>query len=162
MKLFPFSVEEINDITRLPQVDRYMRRDYEIDSRTYDVPNLGGHGCVDLTIYIDRNLSKWQWLGKPVALSRFVILRERYTMSLIDALEELQGRELDSLLIRLRMVDRNDFPFEHAYSVGNGAVVYAVKLQYGNSGFRSFERFSEEQTKRPLVNLPPDLRRMPS
>jgi hypothetical protein len=161
MKLFPFSINEVDAITRLSQVDRYMRRNCAIESRKWDVPNLGGHSCgADLVIYIDRNLKKWEWLGVGIPVSRFIILREKYAMSLIDALIDLEGRELDELLIRMRMVNKNDGAVEHSYSVGVGAVNYAVKSQYGDSGLRSFERHIEGQAHR-LVNIPPDLRRMP-
>lgn len=162
MNLFPFAIDEVNAITRLSQVDRYMRRNCTIVSRLYDVPNLGGHSIDATKIYIDRGLPKWQWLGKPVAVSRFVILREKYASSLIDALRELEGRELSELLIRMRMVNKDDGPIEHSFSVGMGAVTYAVNSQYAASGFRSFEHFLEKNSKSidKCVNPPPDLRRM--
>jgi hypothetical protein len=163
MKVLPFSIDEVNAITRLSQVDRYMQRHCGIESHKWDVPNFGGHNIAATTIYIDRSLTKWGWLGQPIPVSRFVILREKYTMALIDALRDLEGRELGELLSRVWMVDKNDCPFEHAYSVGLGAVNYAVKLQYGASGLRSFERFTESEAKTlaHCANLPPDLRRMP-
>ena len=113
-------------------------------------------------IYIDKGLPKWQWIGQRVGVSRFVILREKYASSLIDALRELEGRELSELLLRMRMVNRDDGPVDHSYSVGMGAVTYAVKLQYNESGLRSFEHFLEKESKTPdqCVNLPPDLRRI--
>lgn len=163
MKPLPFSIDEVNAITRLSQVDRYMRRDCKIESHKWDVPNFGGHDYASTTIYIDRSLTKWGWLGQPVAVSRFVILREKYTMALIDALRDLDGRELQELLIRLGMLNRDDNPFLHAYSVGMGAVNYAVALQYGASGLRSFEHYTEDHAKSldKCFHLPPDLRRMP-
>lgn len=163
MNLLPFAIDEVNAITRLSQVDKYMRRNCEIVGRLYDVPNLGGHSIDATKIYIDRGLPKWQWIGQPVAVSRFVILREKYTSSLIDALRELEGRELSELLLRMRMVNKDDGPVDHSYSVGMGAVTYAVKLQYSESGFRSFEHFLEKESKTPdqCTNMPPDLRRMP-
>jgi hypothetical protein len=162
MNLLPFSIDEVNKITRMSQVDRFMRRNCDIESRTYDVPNLGGHDTAATKIYITRGLPRWQWLGQQVAISRFVILREKYAMSLIDAFRELDGRELGELLVHTRMVNRDDGPFEHAYSVGQGAVDYAVKLQYGPSGHRAYERFVEAQNKpfEKCVNPPPDLRRV--
>jgi hypothetical protein len=162
MKPLPFSMEEINSITRLSQVDHYMRRPCAIKSREFDVPNLGGHSADETKLYIDRSLERWQFLGQPIPVSRFVILREKYTMSLIGALRELDGRELKELLIRLRMVNRDDGPVEHAYSVGVGAVAYAVKLQHGASGLKSFEHYVEHaKTLGKCIHLPPDLRRMP-
>ena len=85
-----------------------------------------------------------------------------YASSLIDALRELEGRELSELLIRMRMVNKDDGPIEHSFSVGMGAVTYAVNSQYAASGFRSFEHFLEKNSKSldKCVNLPPDLRRM--
>jgi hypothetical protein len=163
MNLLPFSIDEVNAITRLAQVDKYMRRNCAIVSRVYDVPNLGGHSVDASKIYVDRGLPKWQWIGQQVGVSRFVILREKYTSSLIDALRELEGRELSELLVRMRMVNKDDSPVEHSYSVGMGAVIYAVKLQYSENGFRSFEHFLEREGKSTdqCVNLPPDLRRVP-
>ena len=105
MNLLPFDIGEVNAITRLAQVDKYMRRNCEIVSRLYDVPNLGGHSIDASKIYIDKGLPKWQWIGQQVGVSRFVILREKYASSLIDALRELEGRELSELLLRMRMVN---------------------------------------------------------
>jgi hypothetical protein len=162
MSIPPFEIDEVNAITRLAQVDKYMRRNCEIVSRLYDVPNLGGHSADATKIYIDRNLPKWQWIGQRVGVSRFVILREKYASSLIDALRELEGRELSELLLRMRMTNKNEAPFEHSYAVGMGAVTYAVKLQYSESGFRSFEHFLERESKPfdKCGNPPPDLRRI--
>ena len=163
MKPLPFSVTEVNSITALSQVDRYMRRPCAIKSREFDVPNLGGHSVDATKLYIDRSIDRWQWLGQPIPISRFVILREKYMMSLIDALAGLQGRELQELLIRMRMVNKDDSPFEHSYSVAVGAVTYAVKLQHDANGLRSFERYVEDHAKsiNRCIRLPPDLRTMP-
>ena len=162
MNFHLFDIGEVNAITRLAQVDKYMRRNCEIVSQLYDVPNLGGHSTDASKIYIDKGLPKWQWIGQKVGASRFVILREKYASSLIDALRELDGRELSELLLRMRMVNKEDSPVEHSYGVGMGAVAYAVKLQYNESGLRSFEHFLEKESKTPdqCVNLPPDLRRI--
>jgi hypothetical protein len=63
----------------------------------------------------------------------------------------------------MKMVNKDDAPVEHSYGVGMGAVTYAVKLQYSESGFRSFEHFLEKESRTPIqcMNPPPDLRRMP-
>ena len=163
MNLLPFDIGEVNAITRLAQVDKYMRRNCEVVSRLYDVPNLGGHSTDATKIYIDRHLPKWKWIGQSVGVSRFVILREKYTSSLIDALRELEDQELSELLPRMQMVNKDDSPVEHSYSAAMGAVAYAVKLQYGESGFYSFEHFLKKESKAldQCVNPPPDLRRMP-
>ena len=162
MSIPPFDIGEVNAITRLAQVDKYMRRNCEIVSRLYDVPNLGGHSADASKIYIDKGLPKWRWTGQSVGVSRFVILREKYASSLIDALRELEGRELSELLLRMRMVNKDEAPAEHSYAVAMGAVTYAVKLQYSESGFRSFEHFLEKESKTldQCANLPPDLRRV--
>ncbi len=165
MNFSPYYIDEINAITRLPQVDLYMRRPRDIVGRTYAVPDFGGHSGDASKIYVDCDLPRWQWLGQQVPVSRFVILRELYTSSLIDALASLDGRPRSGLLVRMRMVNKDDSPFQHSYSVGVGAVKYAVTLQYGASGFRSFERFTEANSKtfdQCAGNLPPDLRRMPT
>ena len=165
MNLLPYSIDEVHSITRLSQVERYMCRLPVIDSRSWDVPNLSGHSTETTRIYIDRNLKQWPWLGKPVDIKRFLILRELYTSALIDALRELTGRERQELLVRMRMVNADDGPVEHSYSVAMGAVAHAVKLQYGDSGFRSFQRFIESQSKllagAPPAKIPLDLRRVP-
>ena len=46
MNLLPFDIGEVNAITRLAQVDKYMRRNCEVVSRLYDVPNLGDRKSV--------------------------------------------------------------------------------------------------------------------
>lgn len=158
---FRFTLAESNKIIQLPQVDKYMRRHAVINARDWDIPYLAGYSKDGGTIYIDRDLKRWQWLGKSVNTDRFLFLHEKIEKSIIDALAELQGRELQELLILLRMLHRDDEVYYHAHGVATCGEEYGVKLQYGESGLKSYNRFMDSQIKRAedenLRRVPPDL-----
>ena len=63
---FKYTLAEANKVIQLSQVDRYMRRVASINSHSWDIPYLAGYSKDGRTIYIDRDLQKWQWLGKWV------------------------------------------------------------------------------------------------
>ena len=138
---FKYTLAEANKVIQLSQVDRYMRRVASINSHSWDIPYLAGYSKDGRTIYIDRDLQKWQWLGKWVNTNRFLFLHEHVEKAVIDALAELQGRELQELLILLRMLTKNDQPYYHGHGVATCAEEYGVKLQYGESGLKSYNRF---------------------
>lgn len=156
----PFTVEEANSIYRLSQVDRFMQanRGFQIN-HNYDIPNIAGYSRDHERLYIDRDVQPWRWLGRMVDPKMYLILRELTTMSIMDALHTLTGRELQAVLIRMRMVNADDAPFEHAVGVAIGAVDYAVGLQYGPSGLKSYHRHMKKQIKGAdrLHRLPIDL-----
>lgn len=145
---FKFTLEESNRIIQLPQVNRYMQRHAVISAREWDIPYLAGYSQDGTIIYIDRDLEKWQWLGKPINCDRFLFLHEKVEKAVIDALNELAGRELETLLILLRMLNKNDEVYYHAHGVATQAEEYGVKLQYGASGLVSYNRFMLTQIKR--------------
>ena len=138
---FKYTLEESNKIIQLSQVDRYMRRYATINSHGWDIPYLAGYSKDGKTIYIDRDLKKWEWLGKWVNTDRFLFLHEKVEKSIIDALNELAGRELQELLILLRMLNKNDEVYFHAHGVATCAEEYGVKLQYHENGLVSYNRF---------------------
>ena len=158
---FKYTLAEANKIIQLSQVDRYMRRPATVNSRDWDIPYLAGYSKDGKWIYIDRDLQPWFWLGNPVTCNRFLFLHEHVEKSIIDALAELQGRELQELLILLRMLTKDDDVYYHAHGVATCAEEYGVHLQYGASGLKSYNRFMETQIKKAederIVRVPSDL-----
>jgi hypothetical protein len=158
---FKYTLAEANKVIQLAQVDRFMRRPATINSRDWDIPYLAGYSQDGRTIYIDRDLKKWVWLGKPVNTDRFLFLHEHLEKSVIDALAELEGRELQELLILLRMLTKDDEVYYHAHGVATCAEEYGVHLQYGASGLVSYNRFMDTQIKRAgderIRRVPTDL-----
>lgn len=156
---FRFTLAEANKIIQLPAVDRFMRRLFTLNTRDWDIPYLAGYSKDGKWIYIDRDLKKWIWLGKSINTDRFLILHEHVEKSIIDALRELQGRELQELLIFLRMLNADDQPYYHAHGVATCGEEYAVHLQYGANGLTSYNRFMLTQVKRAEDER---IRRVPS
>jgi len=143
-----FTLNEANKIIQLPQVDRYMRRNPVLNTRDWDIPYLAGYSKDGMMIFIDRDLQKWQWLGKLIDCDRFLFLHEKVEKAILDALNELQGRELELLLSLLCMLRANDEPYFPAHGVATCAEEYGVRLQYGPSGLVSYNRFMLTQIKR--------------
>jgi hypothetical protein len=158
---FKFTLAEANKIIQLPQVDRYMRRPASINTRSWDIPYLAGYSQDGRTIYIDRDLQPWFWRGKPITCDRFLFLHEHVEKSIIDALAELQGRELQELLILLSMLNKDADTYYHAHGVATRAEEYGVHLQFGASGLTSYNRFMDTQIKRAederIRRVPADL-----
>ena len=158
---FRFTLAEANKIIQLPAVDRFMRRLFTLNTRDWDIPYLAGYSKDGKWIYIDRDLKKWIWLGKSINTDRFLILHEHVEKSIIDALRELQGRELQTLLSLLRMLNADDQPYYHAHGVATCGEEYAVHLQYSASGLTSYNRFMLTQVKRAederIRRVPTDL-----
>ncbi len=145
---FKYTLAEANKVIQLPQVDRFMRRPATINAHSWDIPYLAGYSRDGRTIFIDRDLHTWFWLGKSITCSRFLFLHEHVEKSIIDALAELMGRELQELLILLRMLTKDDDVYYHAHGVATCAEEYGVHLQYGASGLKSYNRFMDTQIKR--------------
>lgn len=157
--MIQFSIDDANAIYRLGQVDDYMPRHARIVSRDFDIPNVVGHSTDTERLYIDRDLQKWEWIGTPVDPKRFVIHHEITVMGLTQAMRELEGHDLQQILIRLRMVNKDDDPYGHAYALATAAVDYSVRLQYGASGLKSYHRHMEKQVKdhTRVTRVPMDL-----
>jgi hypothetical protein len=153
-KIAPFTFEEANSIYRLAQVDQFMRQ-YMMPTidQTYDIPAVSGHSIDGKRFYFDRHLQPWRWLGEQVPLKRFLILRELTIVALVNALRHLEGRELQAVLIRMRMVNADDAPFEHAVAVADGVVDHAVKQQHGASGLKSYHRHMKAQVNKDMLKI---------
>lgn len=157
---FPFTfdtadVVRANEILRFPLVEKYRRKfaaNNKIDFRNYDLPYLAGYSkdWVDQTpeIFGDRDLKLWPHLGKNVDTKRFLIQHELGEKCVICALEEAGGRELQRLLIPLKMTKRDDELYFHSHGFGTWMEQYAVRLQYGDSGLSAYNIFMNGQVKR--------------
>jgi hypothetical protein len=146
---FPFTVAETNAVLRLPNVERMMRRKFVIDSTGYDIPYLAGYSQDGGTIYIDRDLEKWHFLGADIDTKRFLLLHEHVEKSLIDAIQEDADRkEVQRLLILLKMTAPDDKIYYHSHGVATACELYAVKLQHGAAGVKSYNSFMGTQIKR--------------
>lgn len=154
----PFTVAEANKIIQFPVVNRMMRRVFRID-RSYDIPYLAGYSVDGTVIYLDRDLSAWRFLGKVCSPDRFLILHEHVEKSLIDAIEQSSGADRQRLLILLRMTGPDDKIYFHTHGVATAVEEYAVKLQHGESGLKSYNDFMATQVKRAESER---IRRVPS
>jgi hypothetical protein len=144
-----------NEILRFPLVNKYMRlfaANGRTDFRNYDLPYLAGYSkdWVNETPYIfgDRDLKLWPHLGKNVDTKRFLIMHEQGEKSVKCALEEASGRELQRLLILLKMTNRDDELYFHTHGFGTWMETYAVRLQYDDSGLAAYNIFMDGQVKR--------------
>ena len=159
----PFTIEEANNILHFPTVARMMRRNPKINSRDYDIPYLAGYSKDGETIYIDRDLELWTYLSKEILTNRFLILHEKVEKAIIDAIQQSGGdaKELQRLLILLKMTGADDQIYYHCHGVATACELYAVKLQHGASGVKSYNSFMGTQIKRAederIRRVPADL-----
>jgi|ERR1700726_1530423 len=145
---FPFTIEEANIIIRFPTVERNMRRHPKID-RTYDIPYLAGYSYDGETIYFDRDLKLWTYLGKEINTDRFLLLHEKVEKALIDAIEKNgDPKDVQRLLILLHMTKPTDQIYYHTHGVATACELYAVRMQHGASGEKSYNSFMGTQIKR--------------
>jgi len=145
---FPFTVAEANKIIQFPTVARFMRRRYKID-KSYDIPYLAGYSLDGETIFIDRDLGIWTYLGKQWSTDWFLTLHELVEKSIIDAIrEEGDDKQRQRLLILLRMTGPDDQIYFHCHGVATAVEEYAVKMQHGESGLKSYNDFMATQVKR--------------
>jgi hypothetical protein len=158
---FPFTIAEANAVIRLPSVDRMMRRKYTINSRDWDIPYLAGYSQDGSFVYIDRDLKDWPYLSRLINTNRFLTLHEHVEKALIDSIHENEGKELQRILILLRMTAPDDEIYFHCHGVATACEEYAVKLQYGPSGLKSYNAFMSTQVKcaesERIQRVPPDL-----
>lgn len=163
---YPFSVNEANKISQIHVVYQMMRRHPSIDSRDYDIPYLAGYSkdwTTKPVIYIDRNLPKWNFKGKPILANQFLILHEQTEKALIDALTAAKkdAAVLQLLLLALRMKNAVDNVYYHCHGVATAMEMNAVKLQYGQDGLDSYNGFMRGQilraSREPIRSVPADL-----
>jgi hypothetical protein len=155
---FPFTIAEANTIIRFPPVARNMQRNPKINSRDYDIPYVSGYSVDGGTIYIDRDLPLWIYLGKEILPNRFLILHEHVEKSVIDAVENSDDKDRQRLLILLNMVAVGDNLYEHANCVATACELYAVQLQHDKSGAKAYSAFMSAQVKRAASTI----RRVPA
>ena len=180
-----FSVQQVTLILRHPSIERYMRRLFKLDN-TRDIPYLAGYSQDGKTIYIDRDMPEsFEWNGKTVRTDKFLIDHEHMEKSVIDALREAESRELQRLLILLRMTNKNDRVYYHAHGVATTFEEYDVvtnltpsappsmdsaedakrRLAIGQSGLKFYNEFMTKQVKRAgserIRSVPADLDMLP-
>ena len=145
---FPCTVAEANNIIQFPRVARFMHRRMVLD-RTFDIPYLAGYSVDGHTLFFDRDLGIWTYLGKSESYDRFLRLHEQVEKSIIDAVrEEGEERDRQRLLIMLRMTVPDDKLYFHTHGVATAVEEYAVKMQFGLSGLKSYNDFMATQVKR--------------
>lgn len=161
-----------NEILQFPLVSKYMRlfaARGRTDFRNYDIPYLAGYSKDWINeqplIFGDRDLKLWSHLGRQVDTKRFLILHEQVEKSILCALDEAGGRELQRLLILLIMARADDEPYFHTHGVATWAEEYAVRLQYKDSGLDAYNTFMIGQVKRAederIRRVPPTLDMIP-
>src|ERR1019366_6289709 len=141
----PFTLAEAKDVLANPVINRLMWRTPSINSTDWDIPNLVGYSQDGLIIFIDRSLGAWQYRDTTVPMEPFLALRGRSEKSVIDALATAQGRELQRLLILLKMTHADDDVYPHARGVAAALEEYAVRMQYGQVGFDYYSVFLHGQ-----------------
>ncbi len=144
----PFTLPETKAILRLPIVEKQMARRRRIDSRYWDIPYLAGYSKNGGTIYIDRDLSFWNYQGKYIDTDRFLKIHEEIEKALIGALHEAKDHDLQVLLACLRMKSPTDQIYYHCHGVATCVELYAVEMAYGRAGVTAYNRFMKSQVKR--------------
>lgn len=156
-----FTVPQVTLILRDPTVERFMRRLFKV-SYKYDIPYLAGYSQDGTIIYIDRDMPEtFEFNGRSVHTSKFLIDHEHMEKSVIDALREAKARELERLLIALRMTGPNDRVYYHAHGVATTFEEYDVTTNLGTSGLKFYNGFMAKQVKRAgserITSVPSDL-----
>ncbi len=161
----PFTLPEAKAILAFPLVARIMARTRTINSRDWDIPYLAGYSKDGRTIYIDRSLAEWTWQRQIRPTKPHLILHEQSEKSIADAIAEAQGRELERLLILLRMAHADDQVYYHCHGVATCIEEYSVTMQYGPDGCDSYNGFMKGQIMRAgderLRRVPADLDMLP-
>ena len=147
---YPFTISEATAILAIPIVAAMMKRRYKLDAVTWDIPYLAGYSVDAKIIYIDRDLAGWPYRDRTVNCDRFLELHEHVEKSLIDAIREYDEAlraEWLRLLTLLRMVNETDKIYLHCHGVATAVEEYAVKLEFGQPGLDSYNRFMRTQVK---------------
>ena len=143
-----FTVPQVTEILRHPVVERMMLRLFKIDV-SYDIPYVAGYSQDGTIIYIDRDVPKtFEWAGRQVLTSKFLCDHEHTEKSVIDAIREARERELQRLLILLRMTGPDDQVYYHAHGVATTFEEYDVTTNIGPSGLKFYNDLMVKQVKR--------------
>lgn len=137
----PFTLVEARDVVTFPLVARIMQRPFVVDATHYDIPYLAGYSNDGRTIFIDRSLGPWVYERLTRPTSPFLALHEHSEKSVADALVEARGRELERLLILLRMTHADDRVYFHSHGVAAALEEYAVRMQFGQAGLAAYKEF---------------------
>jgi len=157
----PFTYEQAKAIVGLDIVRPLMRRMYAVNSSDWDIPYLAGYSKDGKTIYIDRDLSRWLYMGRMIDTDRFLKLHEHVEKALIDAIQQNEDAQRAELLRLLRMKTATNQIYYHCHGVATALEEYAVKLTYGALGLDSYNRFMATQVKdaedERILRVPADL-----
>ena len=157
----PFTLAETKAILNLPIVEKQLKRRRLVLPNDWDIPYLAGYSKDGTKIYIDRDLSFWNYKGRYIDTDQFLKLHEGVEKALIDALQEAKGHDLEVLLSCLRMKSRKDQIYFHAHGVATCAELYAVEMAFGPAGVAAYNRFMRGQVKRAederIKRVPADL-----
>lgn len=153
-----YTREEVTAILAFPLVDRLMRRPFTINTRDWDIPYLAGYSGDGRTIFIDRDIGKWMWEDRPEPSSPFLVLHEHSEKSTADAVRAAAERELQRLLILMRMEHADDQLYYHCHGIATFLEEYAVRSRFGDDGLKSYNTFMGGQVKRAGSEL---IRRVP-
>jgi hypothetical protein len=143
----PFTLPETGAILRLPVVEKMMRRRMVVVAHGFDIPYLAGYSKDGSKIYIDRDLSPWDYDGRIVGADRFLKLHEQVEKALIDAIADAKGHDLLVLLACLRMKSPSDQIYYHCHGVATCVELYAVEQAFGRAGVAAYNRFMRGQVK---------------
>jgi hypothetical protein len=142
-------VDEVSPILRLPIVIQMLQRPTDVNLKDWDLPYLGGYSIDGKLIYIDRDMpASFPWLSKQIETRRFIILHEKVEKALIDAIHDSTGKELKRLLNLLRMTSPDDAIYYHTHGVAEAYEEFAVRMAYGPSGLKAYNKFMVGQVKR--------------
>jgi len=144
----PFTLPETKAILNLPIVAKQMARRRTVNPTDWDIPYLAGYSKNGNTIYIDRDLSFWNYKGQYIDADRFLKLHEEVEKALIDSLTEAKGHDLEVLLSCLRMKSPKDQIYFHCHGVATCAELYAVEMAYGPAGVAAYNRFMRGAVKK--------------
>lgn len=156
---------DMNAIMQFGPITSLMRRCIPRMNRKFAIPNMVGYSDPVGTIYLDRDLLTRQliYLGRPVDVDRFLIMRALVEKSIIDCVETGENRDVQRILIAMRMLSKDDALYDHAHAVATTAELYTVRMQHGGSGVKTYLAFLDQSAKRIAdvdeAALPPDLDR---
>lgn len=145
---FKYTIGEATNIIAFPLVDRMMRRAFTVIPKGWDIPYLAGYSGDGRSIFIDQDIEPWVYKGAARPTSPFLVLHEHVEKSVADAVREAEGRDLERLLMLLRMIARDDKLYFHCHGVATCVEEYSVRNQYGEDGLAAYNKFMGTQVKR--------------
>lgn len=171
---FPVTPDEAEKITQMPLVFRLMDRKPQLIAHDYDVPYVSGHSPhKGKFVYVDKNLQLWRF-GRSLRVDckRFLYHYELILQALLDAIRlyptqdgaasRETTKEIERLMMALRMTDPTDNAYLHCHCVAMAGELYGVRQSHGDVGVRSYQQFMVTQIRREkLTDLPPELDLIP-